>query len=114
VDSLAFEMVAHDVKPEIEDFDLGHIWSAPIGWSGFQAAGQVRKVNIDTDLRLAATSAIRRRLMSKPSEFDPRKYLKPAMDSMKSQCIDTFEAFGTVGQAEDIRVRSLPAMALAY
>ncbi|KHQ54726.1 class II fructose-bisphosphate aldolase [Mameliella alba] len=74
----------------------------------------VRKVNIDTDLRLAATAAIRKTLMSAPAEFDPRKYLKPAMDGMKAQCVEKFEAFGTAGQAERIRTRSLADMALAY
>lgn len=74
----------------------------------------VRKINIDTDLRLAATAAIRKTLMSAPAEFDPRKYLKPAMDGMKAQCIEKFEAFGTAGQAERIRTRSLSDMAMAY
>ena len=74
----------------------------------------VRKVNIDTDLRLAATAAIRKTLMSAPAEFDPRKYLKPAMDGMKAQCVEKFEAFGTAGQAERIRTRPLSEMALAY
>ncbi len=74
----------------------------------------VRKVNIDTDLRLAATSAIREVLVMSPGEFDPRKYLKPAMDSMKAQAMLKFEAFGTAGHAETIRSRSLSQMALAY
>ncbi len=74
----------------------------------------VRKVNIDTDLRLAATSAIRKTLINDPSEFDPRKYLKPAMASMQDQCRIKFEAFGTAGQAEKIRVKSLAAMAAGY
>tara|TARA_R110002094_G_scaffold146465_4_gene135751 strand:- start:465 stop:845 length:381 start_codon:yes stop_codon:yes gene_type:complete len=68
----------------------------------------------DTDLRLAATSAIRRALISDPAEFDPRKYLKPAMDSMKDQCLQKFEAFGTTDQAGRIRARALSDMALAY
>ncbi|MAY31826.1 MAG: fructose-bisphosphate aldolase class II [Rhodovulum sp.] len=74
----------------------------------------VRKVNIDTDLRLAATSAIRKTLINDPSEFDPRKYLKPAMASMQDQCRIKFEAFGTSGQAEKIRVKSLAEMAAGY
>ena len=52
--------------------------------------------------------------MSAPAEFDPRKYLKPAMDGMKAQCVEKFEAFGTAGQAERIRTRPLSEMALAY
>jgi len=74
----------------------------------------VRKVNIDTDLRLAATAAIRRTLMTDPAEFDPRKYLKPAMASMEALCIEKFDAFGTAGQAERIRVLRLPEMAARY
>ncbi|MBV5262290.1 fructose-1,6-bisphosphate aldolase, partial [Synechococcus moorigangaii CMS01] len=53
-------------------------------------------------------------LVSAPAEFDPRKYLKAAGDSMAAQCIEKFEAFGTAGQAEKIRVRSLATMAAAY
>ena len=74
----------------------------------------VRKVNIDTDLRLAVTSAVRQTLWSNPAEFDPRKYLKPAMDSMKTLCIEKFTAFGTAGQAQKIRAGSLSAMAQHY
>lgn len=74
----------------------------------------VRKVNIDTDLRLAITGAIRRTMANDPSEFDPRKYMKPAMEAVTKLCISKFEAFGTAGQAEGIRVRSLPAMAKSY
>lgn len=74
----------------------------------------VRKVNIDTDLRLAITGAIRRTMANDPSEFDPRKYMKPAMEAVTKLCISKFEAFGTAGQAEAIRVRSLPAMAKSY
>ncbi|SNS24865.1 class II fructose-bisphosphate aldolase [Antarctobacter heliothermus] len=70
--------------------------------------------DIDTDLRLAETSVIRKTLASAPAEFDPRKYQKPAMDSMKAQCVGTFEAFDTAGQAARIRVRLLSEMALAY
>ncbi|MCH8465255.1 MAG: fructose-bisphosphate aldolase class II [Roseinatronobacter sp.] len=74
----------------------------------------VRKVNIDTDLRLAATAAIRKTLVSTPAEFDPRKYLKPAMQGMTAQCIEKFEAFGTAGQAAAIRARPLAQMAASY
>ncbi|MGS4946072.1 class II fructose-bisphosphate aldolase [Meridianimarinicoccus sp. RP-17] len=74
----------------------------------------VRKVNIDTDLRLAATAAIRRVLTEDPAEFDPRKYLKPAMAAMTAQCIVKFDAFGTSGQAEKIRVKSLSEMVRYY
>jgi fructose-bisphosphate aldolase class II len=74
----------------------------------------VRKVNIDTDLRLASTGAIRRYLAKDPAEFDPRKYLKETVKAMKDICKTRYEAFGTAGQADRIRVLSLEAMATRY
>jgi fructose-bisphosphate aldolase class II len=74
----------------------------------------VRKVNIDTDLRLASTGAVRRFLAKDPAEFDPRKYLKETIKAMKDICKARYEAFGTAGQAERIRVVSLEAMASRY
>jgi fructose-bisphosphate aldolase class II len=74
----------------------------------------VRKVNIDTDLRLAATGAIRRFLANKPSEFDPRKYLAETIVAMRDICTQRYEAFGTAGNADKIKVRSLAAMQAAY
>jgi len=94
--------------------DIKPTWGVPIEEIQRGIRHGVRKVNIDTDLRLAATSAIRKTLVSTPSEFDPRKYLKPAMDSMKAQCVEKFDAFGTAGQAERIRVRALSHMASVY
>ncbi|MFC6633426.1 class II fructose-bisphosphate aldolase [Microbulbifer taiwanensis] len=74
----------------------------------------VRKVNIDTDLRLASTGATRRFLAQNPSEFDPRKFYKVAMDAMKDICIARYEAFGTAGNASKIRPISLDAMSQRY
>ena len=74
----------------------------------------VRKVNIDTDLRLASTGAVRRFLAQNPSEFDPRKFLIASTEAMKDICRDRFEAFGCSGNADKIRVRSLIAMQEAY
>ncbi len=70
----------------------------------------VRKVNIDTDLRLASTGAIRRFLAQNPSEFDPRKYLAASVEAMKEICIARYEAFGTAGNASKITPLSLDAM----
>jgi fructose-bisphosphate aldolase class II len=94
--------------------DIKPTWGVPLEEIQRGIRHGVRKVNIDTDLRLAATSAIRKTLINDPSEFDPRKYLKPAMASMQDQCRIKFEAFGTAGQAEKIRVKSLAAMAAGY
>ena len=74
----------------------------------------VRKVNIDTDLRLASTGAIRRFLRDNTSEFDPRKYLQVATDAMKEIVIARYEAFGTAGNASLIKPVPLDAMALRY
>ena len=74
----------------------------------------VRKVNIDTDCRMAMTAEFRRIAATSPREFDPRKFLKPAMDSMSKLCRDRFEAFGTAGHASRIRVIPLDDMAKRY
>jgi fructose-bisphosphate aldolase, class II len=74
----------------------------------------VRKVNIDTDLRLAATATIRKILTTQKSEFDPRKYLKPAREAMMSVCKERLEAFGTAGQAGKIKVIPMSEMAKRY
>src|SRR5690625_1181207 len=74
----------------------------------------VRKINIDTDLRLASTGAIRRFLAENPSEFDPRKYLAVSTQAMKDICIARYEAFGAAGQASKIRPIGLEAMANRY
>jgi len=74
----------------------------------------VRKINIDTDLRLASTGAVRRFLAENPAEFDPRKYLAATVKAMRDICIARYEAFGTAGHADKIRVRSLISMQEAY
>ena len=74
----------------------------------------VRKVNIDTDIRLAMTGAIRRHLAKNKSEFDPRKYLKDATAAAKDICKARFEAFGSAGQASKITVTKLDDMANKY
>jgi fructose-bisphosphate aldolase, class II len=74
----------------------------------------VRKVNIDTDIRLAMTGAIRRHLAKNKSEFDPRKYLKDATAAAKDICKARFEAFGCAGQAGKIKANPLETMANKY
>ena len=75
----------------------------------------VRKVNIDTDLRLASTGAARKFLAENPSEFDPRKFLIPTMAAMKGIVKDRLEAFGCAGQVSNIgKVYSLEEMADKY
>jgi len=74
----------------------------------------VRKVNIDTDLRLASTGAIGRFLAENPAEFDPRKYLKASQTAMTDICVSRYEAFGTAGNASKIRALSLEDMTARY
>ncbi len=74
----------------------------------------VRKVNIDTDLRLASTGAVRRFLAENPKEFDPRKYLSKTVTAMADICKDRYEAFGTAGNASKIKPISLDDMFVRY
>ncbi|WP_374357386.1 class II fructose-bisphosphate aldolase, partial [Chitinimonas sp.] len=74
----------------------------------------VRKINIDTDIRLAMTGAVRRHLAQNKSEFDPRKFLKDAMLSAKDICKARFEAFGCAGQASKIVPLSMEKMSDRY
>jgi fructose-bisphosphate aldolase class II len=74
----------------------------------------VRKVNIDTDLRLASTGAVRRFLAQNPAEFDPRKFLAVSTVAMRDIVIARYEAFGSAGQASKIKPISLDAMATKY
>ena len=74
----------------------------------------VRKINIDTDLRLASTGAMRRMMAEQPSEFDPRKFFAKTGDAMKQICVDRYEAFGTAGNADKIRPISLEKMVDRY
>ena len=74
----------------------------------------VRKVNIDTDLRMASTGAIRRHMAEDTKNFDPRKYLAETTKAMRAICKARYEAFGTAGQADKIKPISLEAMATRY
>ncbi|MDN3651679.1 fructose-bisphosphate aldolase class II [Thalassotalea ponticola] len=74
----------------------------------------VRKVNIDTDLRLASTGAIRRFMAQNPSEFDPRKYLATSTQAMYEICKARYEAFNTAGNASKIKPISLESMFARY
>ena len=74
----------------------------------------VRKINVDTDNRLAITSAIRQVFAEKPDKFDPRDYLTPARESMKKVCIERMTAFGQAGNASKIKPVSLSAMVSFY
>ena len=94
--------------------DIKPTWGVPVEEIQRGIKSGVRKVNIDTDNRLAATAAIRRAFAQDPAEFDPRKYLKPAMAMMTEVCKQRFEAFGTAGNASKIKPMPLEKMAKRY
>ncbi len=74
----------------------------------------VRKVNIDTDNRLAITAAVREALAANPKEFDPRHFLKPSIKYMQKVCADRFTQFGSAGQASKIKQASVETYAAKY
>ncbi len=95
----------------------GHMpqtWGVPVEEIERGIAMGVRKVNIDTDCRMAMAGQYRRVAMQKPDEFDPRKFNAPAMEELRKLCADRFERFGTAGRASIIKPVSLDAMAARY
>lgn len=94
--------------------DMGETYGVPVEEIVRGIKHGVRKVNIDTDLRMAATGAIRKFLAENKKEFDPRKFLKAATKAMSEICKARYEAFGCAGQASKIKPLSLEAMAKRY
>ena len=108
------------VPQELQDIinayggEMPQTWGVPVEEIQRGIKHGVRKINIDTDNRMAMTGQIRKVLTENKGEFDPRKYLKPAMDAMTKLCKQRFEEFGTAGQAGKIKPLSLAAMAKRY
>lgn len=94
--------------------NIGETYGVPVEQLVDAIKHGVRKINIDTDLRLASTGAMRRMMAEKPAEFDPRKFFAATVDAMKQICIDRYEAFGTAGNADKIRPISLEKMVSHY
>ena len=94
--------------------DMGETYGVPVDEIVEGIKHGVRKVNIDTDLRMASTGAIRRHMAENPSDFDPRKYLKAATNAMKEICKDRYQAFGTAGNASKISALNLEQMTERY
>ncbi|WP_078121138.1 class II fructose-bisphosphate aldolase [Thiosocius teredinicola] len=94
--------------------DMGETYGVPVEEIVEGIKHGVRKVNIDTDLRMASTGAIRKHLHDNPSNFDPRKFLIAATKGMKDICKARYEAFGTAGNASKIKALSLDAMTERY
>jgi fructose-bisphosphate aldolase class II len=94
--------------------DLGETYGVPVEEIQRGIKYGVRKINIDTDLRMAATGAIRQFMAKNPKEFDPRKYNAVAKDAMRDICKARYEAFGCAGQAAKIKPLSLEQMTTRY
>jgi len=94
--------------------DMGQTYGVPVEEIQEGIKNGVRKVNIDTDLRMASTGAIRKHLADNTSNFDPRKFLKASTEAMKDICKARFEAFGSAGNASKIKVISLDDMVMRY
>ena len=89
-------------------------WGVPVEEIQLGIKNGVRKINVDTDNRLAITGAIRKVFFEKPEEFDPRSYLKPARDAMKKVVAQRMVQFGQAGRAKDYQPITLAAMAASY
>ena len=94
--------------------DMGQTYGVPVEEIVEGIKNGVRKVNIDTDLRMASTGAIRKHLATDRKNFDPRKYFKSAQDAMRDICKQRYEAFGCAGMASKIRPMSLENIAKRY
>jgi fructose-bisphosphate aldolase class II len=93
---------------------IGETYGVPVEQLVEAIKHGVRKINIDTDLRLASTGAIRKFMAENPAEFDPRKYLAQTIKAMQEICVARYEAFGSAGQASKIRPISLEKMVDYY
>ena len=94
--------------------DMGQTYGVPVEEIQEGIKNGVRKVNIDTDLRMASTGAIRKHLHDNPANFDPRKFLKASTAAMKEICKARYEAFGCAGMASKIKSVSLEDMVARY
>jgi len=94
--------------------DMGRTYGVPVDEIVEGIKNGVRKINIDTDLRMAATGSIRRHLHDNPANFDPRKYLKESTKGMTTICKARYEAFGSAGMADKLKPVSLDVMQQRY
>ncbi|MEY4729221.1 MAG: Fructose-bisphosphate aldolase [Pseudomonadota bacterium] len=94
--------------------DMKETYGVPVEEIQLGIKHGVRKINIDTDIRLAMTAAIRKYLVENPSKFDPRDYLKPATAAAKEICKQRYQQFGSAGQASKIKVMPLYSIAERY
>jgi fructose-bisphosphate aldolase class II len=108
------------VPQELQDLfneyggDMPQTWGVPVSEIQRGIRHGVRKINIDTDCRLAMTAVFRKVAQQDRREFDPRKFLKPALEGMKAVCRARFEEFGAAGHASKIKVKPMSEMAKLY
>jgi fructose-bisphosphate aldolase class II len=116
-------MVMHgssSVPQELQDIinenggEMPQTWGTPVAEIIEGIKYGVRKVNIDTDCRMAISGQIRKVLLEKKAEFDPRKYTIPATSAMQVVCEARYESFGTAGNASKLKPLPLTVMAERY
>lgn len=108
--------VPQDLLAEINQFGGGmkETYGVPVEEIQEAIKHGVRKINIDTDIRLAMTASIRRFMAENPGKFDPREYLKPAKLAASKICKERYEQFNCAGQASKIKARNLTTIAADY
>jgi fructose-bisphosphate aldolase class II len=108
--------VPQELQDEINRYGgrIKQTWGVPVEEIQLGIRHGVRKINVDTDNRMALTGAIRKALAEHPDKFDPRDYLKPAREAMKRVCIARMTSFGQAGHGSKIRPMTLAKMAAKY
>ena len=108
--------VPQELLAEIREFggDMKETYGVPVEEIQEGIRHGVRKINIDTDIRLAMTAAVRKYMFENPSKFDPRDFLKPAREAATDVCKARFLSFGCEGQASKIKVITMDKMAERY
>jgi len=98
--------VPQDLQDELNKYggQMKQTWGVPVEEIQKGIKHGVRKINVDTDCRIAITAAIRKVLTTTPEKFDPRDYLKPAREAMKKVCVARMVSFGQAGNASKMRI----------
>jgi fructose-bisphosphate aldolase class II len=108
--------VPQDLQDMINKYGgkMKQTWGVPVEEIQLGIKNGVRKINVDTDNRMAMTAAIRKVLWESPEKFDPRDYLKPAREAMKAICKSRMTSFGQAGQAPKVKPVSTREFAKLY
>ncbi|MBP8307550.1 MAG: fructose-bisphosphate aldolase class II [Burkholderiaceae bacterium] len=108
--------VPQDLLAEIRQYggNMKETYGVPVEEIQHAIKFGVRKINIDTDIRLAMTAAIRKYMAQNPDKFDPRDYLKPAREAAKQICLQRYQQFGCTGQGSKVQAVALSVMVNRY